>query len=92
VKSNLDRQISARLKAVAGEEIAAATAKVRAQVDKVVEEKSAPVKARIAELRTETDRRIADARSRLDEEKRKLEERLKALSGGLVNVPRLPGT
>ena len=90
VKSNLDRQISERLRAVAGEQISAAQAKVKAQVDRLVEEKSAPVKARIGELRAETDRRVADARTRLDEEKRKLEERLKALSGGVVGLPRLP--
>jgi uncharacterized protein (TIGR03545 family) len=91
VKSNLDRQIADRLRAVAGEQIAVAQAKVRAQVDKVVEEKSAPVKARIAELRTESERRVADARTRLDEEKRKLDERLKALSGGIIGLPKLPG-
>ena len=91
VRSNLDRQIAERLRQVAGEEIAAAQAKVRAQVDRIVDEKSAPLKARVAELRTEGERRVADARAKLDEEKRKLEERLKALSGGLVGVPGLRG-
>jgi uncharacterized protein (TIGR03545 family) len=91
VKSNLDRQIADRIKAVAGEQIAAAQAKVRAQVDKLVEEKSAPVKARIAELRSESERRVADARTKLDAEKRKLDERIKALSGGLIGLPKLPG-
>jgi uncharacterized protein (TIGR03545 family) len=90
VRSNLDRQVADRLRAVAGEEIAAAQAKVRAQVDKLVEEKSAPVKARISEIRSESDRRIAEARAKLDEEKQKLEERLKSLTGGLVGLPRLP--
>ena len=91
VKSNLDRQIADRIKAVAGEQIASAQAKVRAQVDKLVEEKSAPVKARIAELRTESEQRVADARTKLDEQKRKLDERIKALSGGLIGLPKLPG-
>jgi uncharacterized protein (TIGR03545 family) len=84
VKSNLDRQVSDRLRAVMGEEIRAAQAKVRAEVDKLVEEKSAPVRAKVAELKAESEQKLADARTRLDEEKRKLEERLKALSGGLV--------
>jgi hypothetical protein len=92
VRSNLDRQIADRLKAVAGEEIAAAERKVRAQVDKFVDEKSAPVKERINELRTEGERRASDARSKLEDERRKLEERLKALGGGLLNVPKLPGS
>jgi uncharacterized protein (TIGR03545 family) len=91
VKSNLDRQVGDRLRAVVGEEVAAAQAKVRAQVDRIVEEKSAPVKARINEVRAEGEQRVADARAKLDEEKRKLEERVKSLSGGL-NLPRLPGT
>jgi len=91
VRTNLDRQVADRLKAVMGEEIAKAQAKVRAHVDQLVEEKAAPVRARIAEARAESDRRLADARAKLDEEKRKLEERLKALSGGLVGLPRLPG-
>lgn len=91
VRSNLDRQVADRLRAVAGQEIASAQAKVRAQVDKLVDEKSAPVKAKIGELRAESERRVVEARAKLDEEKRKLEERLKALSGGVVGLPRLPG-
>lgn len=91
VRSNLDRQVADRLRAVAGEEIAAAQAKARAQVDRLVEEKSAPVKAKIGELRAESERRVADARTKLDDEKRKLDERLKALTGGLVGLPRLRG-
>lgn len=91
VRSNLDRQVADRLRAVAGQEIAAAETKLRAQVDKLVEEKSAPVKARINEIRADGERRVAEARSKLDEEKRKLDERLKALTGGVVGLPRLPG-
>jgi uncharacterized protein (TIGR03545 family) len=91
VRSNLDRQVADRLRAVVGAEVAAAQSKVRAQVDHLVEEKSAPVKAKINEVRAESERRVADARSRLDQEKRKLEERLKSLGGGLVALPRLPG-
>lgn len=91
VRSNLDRQVAERLRAVAGEEIAAAQRKVRAQVDELVEERSAPVKARITELRAESERRIADARARLDAEKRRLEDRLKSLGGNLIGLPRLPG-
>src|SRR5205085_12485519 len=64
VNSNLDKQLAARLSAVAGEEIARAEARVRAEVDKLVAEKSAPVKARVAELRADSERRIAEARGR----------------------------
>lgn len=87
VRSNIDRQVSERLKAVVGEEVKAAEAKVRAQVNRLVEEKAAPARAKVAEVRSEADRRIADARAKLDEEKRKLEERLKSLSAGIPGLP-----
>jgi uncharacterized protein (TIGR03545 family) len=90
VRSNIDRVVAERMRAVAGEAIAAAEAKLRAQVDKLVEEKSAPVKAKVASIRAESEKQLDEARTRLDEEKKKLEERLKTLSGG-VNLPRLPG-
>lgn len=80
VRSNLDRRIADRLRAVAGEEIAAAQQKIRSQVDRLVEERSAPVKARIADLRSEGERRLTEGKAKLDEEKRKLEERIKALA------------
>lgn len=87
VRSNLDRQVSERLRAVLGEEVRAAERKVRAQVDRLVEERTAPVRARVAELREESERRVAEARARLDEEKQKLEQRIQGLGG---NLP-LPG-
>jgi uncharacterized protein (TIGR03545 family) len=90
VRSNIDRVVAERMRAVAGEEIAAAQAKLRAQVDRLVEEKSAPVKAKVAAMRAESDKKLAEARSKLDEEKKKLEERVRALTAG-VNLPRLPG-
>jgi hypothetical protein len=91
VRSNLDRVVADRLRAVVGEEVTKAEAKVRAQVDKIVEEKSAPVKARVAEVRAESEKKIAEARARLDEEKKKLDAQLKTLSGGLVGLPKIPG-
>ncbi len=89
VRSNLDRVVAERIRAVAGEQIAAAQARLRSQVDQIVDEKSAPVKAKVAEVRAESERKLADAKARLDEEKKKLEGRLKALSAG-INLPRLP--
>jgi uncharacterized protein (TIGR03545 family) len=89
VRSNLDRVVAERVRAIAGEEIAAAEKRLRAQVDKIVDERSAPVKARVAEVRAESERNLAEARARLDEEKAKLEERIKAMAAG-INLPRLP--
>jgi len=87
VSSNLDRVVADQLRSVAGQQIAAAEAKVRARVDSLVDEKSAPVKARIAELRADVDKRVADARAKLDADKQKLDAQLKAVSGGLVGLP-----
>lgn len=91
VRSNLDRQIADRIRSVMGDEIAAAQTRVRAQVDRLVEERAAPVRARVAEVRSDGERRVAEARARLDGERRKLEERLRSLSAGVVNLPGIPG-
>jgi uncharacterized protein (TIGR03545 family) len=85
VRSNLDRQVADRLRSVIGEEVAAMQVRIRTQVDAYVDERAAPVRARIADLRAEGERRIADARARLDEEKRKLEDRIRSL--GTVGLP-----
>ena len=89
VRSNLDRILAARLREVAGEEIARAERKARERVDRIVDEKTAPLRAKADALRAEGERQVAEARARLDEEKRKLEERLRALvaGGGLVPIP-----
>ena len=87
VSSNLDRVVADQLRSVVGAQVAAAEAKVRARVDSLVDEKAAPVKARIADLRASADKRVADARAQLDAEKQKLDAQLKAVSGGLVGLP-----
>ena len=87
VSSNLDRVVADQMRSVIGAQVATAEAKVRARVDSLVDEKSAPVKARIAELRASADKRVADARAQLDAEKQKLDAQLKSLSGGLVTFP-----
>jgi uncharacterized protein (TIGR03545 family) len=90
ITSNLDRVVAGRIREVAGEEIARAEARVRAAVDSIVEERTAPVRARVAALRTEAERRVEDARTRLAEERQRLEARLQALTGGLGGVVPLP--
>ena len=90
VRSNLDREIAARIRAVAGEEVARAEQRVRAEVDRIVEERSAPVRARVAELRAEGEQRVADARGRLEAERARLDEQVRTVSGGLVTLPRIP--
>ena len=91
VRSNLDRAVAAQVRAVAGEEIAKAEAKVRSQVDRLVEERAAPIRARVAELRSEGERRVTEARTRLDAERARLEAQLRGLIGGVVKLPGIGG-
>ena len=90
ITSNVDRAIATRVREVAGEEIARAEARARAAVDRIVEERTAPVRARVAELRSESERRVEEARARLADERQKLQARLDALTGGLGGVIPLP--
>ena len=89
VRSNLDRLLADRLRAVGGEELAKAEARVRTEVDRIVDEKTAPLRAKADSLRAEGEQRVADARARLAEEKQKLDERLKALlsARGILGLP-----
>lgn len=89
VRSNLDRLLAERLRAVGGEELAKAEARVRTQVDRIVDERTAPLRAKADSLRAEGEQRVVDARARLDEEKQKLDERLKALlnARGILGLP-----
>jgi uncharacterized protein (TIGR03545 family) len=87
VRSNLDREIADGIKAVAGEEIAKAEVRVRAQVDALVEEKVAPLRARVTEVRAEVEQRVRDAQAQLDDVKTKLAAQLKTLGGGLIGLP-----
>jgi uncharacterized protein (TIGR03545 family) len=82
VRSNLDRALADRLRTVAGEEVTRAEAKVRAEVDRIVDERTAPVRARVEDFRTQANRAVDEARAGLDEQKRQLEARLKALISG----------
>lgn len=82
VRSNLDRLLADRLRTVAGEQVALAEKKVREQVDRIVDERTAPVRARVDDARAQAERAIAEARASLDEQKRLLEARLKALIPG----------
>ena len=84
VRSNLDRAVADNIKRVAGVQIAAAEAKVRARVDEEAEKAMAPVRARIASARQEGEQRLKDASDQLDKAKADLAAQLKALSGGLL--------
>ncbi|HEX5437104.1 MAG TPA: TIGR03545 family protein [Gemmatimonadaceae bacterium] len=91
VSSNLDRALADGLRNVAGEEVAKAEAQARAKVDSLTRDKVQPVLAQVTALHTEADQRVAQATAQLDAVKQQLDEELKALSGGLIKLPKLPG-
>jgi len=90
ISSNLDHAVAARVREVAGEEIARAEARARVAVDRIVDERTAPVRARVAEVRAEAERRVEDGRARLAAERQRLQAQVDALTGGLSGVIPLP--
>ena len=87
VRSNLDQAIASRLRAVMGEELAAAERRVRERVDVLVKEKVDPVRAHVNTLQTQANAQIAQQRARLDELQKQLEQRMRELTR-----IRLPGS
>lgn len=85
VRSNLDEAIAARLRAMLGEEVAAAERRLRAEVDRQVDAKVAPVRAQVATLQTDVTGRLAQQRGRLDQAQRDLETRVRELTR--IRVP-----
>jgi hypothetical protein len=95
VRSNLDRVLSERLRAAAGEELARAEAFARAKVDSVAQAQLTVLRARADSLRAEGTRRFDEARARLDAERAQLNAQLTRLGvgalGDVIPMPRLPG-
>ena len=87
VRSNLDQAIASRLRAVVGEEVAAAERQARERVDALVNAKVDPVRAQVNTLQTQANTQIAQQRARVAELQKQLEQRLRELTR-----IRLPGT
>jgi uncharacterized protein (TIGR03545 family) len=80
VRSNLDQAIASRLRAVLGEEVAAAERQIRARVDALVNDQVGPVRARVNEIQTQAQAQVAQQRARLDELQKELEQRLRDMT------------
>ena len=80
VRSNLDQAIAARLRAVLGEQVAAAEKQMRGRVDALVDEEVGPVRASVTEIQTQAEAQVAAQRARLDEVQKQLEQRLRELT------------
>jgi uncharacterized protein (TIGR03545 family) len=87
VTSNLDQAIAASMRAMLGAEVAKAEARVRAEVDKQVAQARAVAQAKVAEATAQAQAKLDEGRQRLEAARKQLDERLRALTGGLVGVP-----
>ncbi len=85
VRSNLDAVLAQRLRAVLGEEIAAAERQLRAKVDSAAATGLADARRRVSTLTDEMSQRLGVERSQLDQVQQGLEQQLVRL------VPRVPG-
>jgi uncharacterized protein (TIGR03545 family) len=86
VRSNLDEAIAARLRAMLGAEVAAAERQLRADVDRQVDARAAPVRAQVTAAQAEVTGRLAEQRTRLDQAQKRLEDRLREITRG-VRLP-----
>jgi uncharacterized protein (TIGR03545 family) len=80
VSSNLDRALAERLRAVAGAELAAADARVRAQVDSLVDGQVTHVRSQVAALGADVTRRLGGQDALLADARKTLEQRLRELT------------
>jgi uncharacterized protein (TIGR03545 family) len=80
VRSNLDAAIAARLRAMVGDEVAAAERRLRAEVDRQVDPAIAPARARVTAVQTEATARLAEQRGKLDQAQKDLEARIRELT------------
>ena len=87
IHSNLDRALSDGLRAAFGAEVAAAEARLRAEVDRIVEEKGAPVRARVQALERQATARVAAERQKVEQVQHELEQRVREMTRGIL----LPG-
>lgn len=85
IRSNLDQAIATRLRAVLGDQVAAAEKQMRARVDALVNDKVGPVRARVNDVQTQAQAQVAQQRAKVDELRKQLEQRLRQLTG--IHLP-----
>jgi len=80
VRSNLDQAIASRLRAVLGDQVAAAEKQQHDRVDALINDKVGPVRARVNDVQTQAQAQVAQQRARLDDVQKQLEQRLRELT------------
>jgi uncharacterized protein (TIGR03545 family) len=90
INSNVDDAVAAALKNMAGDAIASAQARARAQVDRLTADKLAAARARVDSVQAAGRQRLAEAQGRLADARKQLEDQLKALTSPLggLKIPR----
>lgn len=83
IRSNIASAVGNALRDQLGEEVRRAEQQVRARVDALVSEKVAEARAKADEVKADVDARITAERTRLEQQKTALEERLREL----VRIP-----
>ena len=86
VGSNVARALADGLRAQLGAELHEAEAQVRARVDALVSERMAEAQIAVTTFETEVRDRVAAERARLEQVKRDLEARVRALAGGIPGI------
>lgn len=90
VRSNLDLAIAARLRGLAGEELARGEKRARDAVDALVSQQAAAVSGTVNALQARALRRLPVEKGQLDEAQRRLETELKRLAGSAAGGLKLP--
>jgi uncharacterized protein (TIGR03545 family) len=86
VGSNVARALADGLRAQLGAALREAEAQVRARVDALLSAPMAEAEAAVTTLETEVRDRVAAERARLEQVKRDLEARVRALTGGIPGI------
>ena len=91
VRSNIGAQIVEALRDQIGSEVRRAEARISAEVDRLIEQPLGDARARLAGFEQAIGAALTDYNGELDGLKPSLERRLRDLTPGLPNIPRLPG-
>jgi hypothetical protein len=83
VHSNLDKAVADRVQALVGDQVKAAEAKLRAQVDAAVNDQVAKAKTQVSALATEATSRLGSQQTQLDQAQKAIQDQLARLTGGI---------
>jgi hypothetical protein len=86
VRSNLDQAVADRVRAMIGGEVAAAEARVQAQVDQLVGTQVDAAKARVTEVASAATTELQQRRAQLEQAQRNLEQEIRRRTGG-IRIP-----